>query len=53
MIIPARWFSGGKGLDDFRASMIKDRRIKTLHDYINASDCFPNVSIEGGMLFSI
>lgn len=47
MIIPARWFTGGKGLDSFRATMIKDRRIKTLHDYINASDCFLNVSIEG------
>lgn len=51
MIIPARWFSGGKGLDDFRASMIKDRRISILHDFINASDCFPNVSIEGGVCY--
>jgi site-specific DNA-methyltransferase (adenine-specific) len=51
MIIPARWFTGGKGLDDFRSSMIKDRNIRILHDFINASDCFPNVSIEGGVCY--
>lgn len=51
MIIPSRWFTGGKGLDDFRATMIKDRKIKELHDFVNASECFPNVSIEGGVCY--
>jgi site-specific DNA-methyltransferase (adenine-specific) len=52
MIIPARWYGGGKGLDSFRKEMIEDKRIRVLHDFLNASDCFgTGVEIKGGICY--
>ena len=51
MIIPARWFAGGRvgELSEFRDKMLKDKRIRVIHDFHNASDCFPGVEIKGGV----
>ena len=54
MIMPARWFTGGKGLDEFREYMINDKHISCLHDYMNAVECFGNdVEIKGGVCYFI
>ena len=51
MIIPSRWMAGGKYLDDFRASMLGDRRLAELVDYPNAAELFPAVGINGGICY--
>ncbi len=49
MVIPARWFAGGKGLDEFRQAMLTDNRLRSIDDYLSASDVFPGVGLKGGI----
>jgi len=51
MITPSRWFAGGKGLDTFRAKMLKDRRLRALVDHPKLYDGFPGVKIRGGVSY--
>jgi len=51
MIIPARWFAGGKGLDEFREAMLSDERLRSIDDFLSASDIFPGVGLKGGICY--
>ena len=49
MVTPSRWFSGGKGLDQFRESALKDKRFVEIHDFPQSNKLFPSVEIKGGV----
>ncbi len=51
MVVPSRWLGGGKGLGDFRATMLSDSRLRKLVDYENAKDAFPGVDLAGGVCY--
>ena len=51
LIIPSRWYVGGKGLDDFRKDMVNDIHIKELHDCLTPDDIFPNTNNRGGICY--
>lgn len=49
MIVPSRWFTGGRGLDEFRAEMLNDSHIRYIKDYIDSKEVFPGVDVSGGV----
>lgn len=51
MIMPARWYSGGRGLDDFRQSMLSDDRLRALYDYEDSRELFTTADIAGGICY--
>jgi site-specific DNA-methyltransferase (adenine-specific) len=51
MIIPARWYAGGKGLTEFREAILNDQHIRKLVDYESSKDCFDAVNIAGGICY--
>lgn len=53
MIIPSKWFSGGRDnlLKDFRERMLNGNHVEKLVAYSNSSDIFSNVEIKGGICY--
>jgi len=51
MVIPSRWFFGGRGLDDFRKAMLTDNRTRRLVDYPDSRDVFQKVDVAGGICY--
>ena len=51
MVIPARWYTGGKGLNEFRANMLTDGKLVEIHDFPETDLVFPGVNIRGGVCY--
>ena len=51
MVTPSRWFAGGNRLDEYRAEMLSDRRLKSLVDFPISSEVFPGVDVGGGISY--
>jgi site-specific DNA-methyltransferase (adenine-specific) len=51
MVIPSRWMAGGRGMDEFRKTMLSDRRIRHLVDYPNSAQVFPGVDLKSGVCY--
>lgn len=51
MIIPSRWYCGGRDLKDFRDKMLKDGHVSAIYDYKRGADCFPGIRAGGGICY--
>ena len=51
MVMPTRWYAGGKGLDKFREQMLDDKNIVELHDFLKPELVFPNTNNRGGVCY--
>lgn len=52
-ITPSRWFSAGREnlLGNFRRDMLNSGNVRTLYNFSNADDIFPNVELKGGVCY--
>ena len=53
MIMPTRWYAGGKDLDAFRDQMLNDIHIAELHDFLKPDLIFENINLRGGVCYFV
>lgn len=51
LIMPTRWYAGGKGLDEFRDQMLSDAQVSQLHDFLKPEVIFPEINLRGGICY--
>ena len=52
MVIPSRWMAGGRGLDEFRETMLADNAHQRILLTIRSSvEVFPGVEFKGGVCY--
>lgn len=51
MVVPSRWFAGGRGLDEFRKEMLSSHKLLRLVDFPVSREVFPNVEVKGGICY--
>lgn len=51
IVMPSRWYAGGKGLDEFRTDMLNDSHIAELHDFLHPEEVFPDTNNRGGVCY--
>lgn len=51
LITPAKWYGGGRGLDEFRENMLNETHIEAIFDYPNPKEIFPTANISGGVCY--
>tara|TARA_B100002049_G_scaffold161577_1_gene120941 strand:- start:327 stop:4277 length:3951 start_codon:yes stop_codon:yes gene_type:complete len=51
MIMPTRWYAGGRGLDNFRTEMLDDIHISELHDFTKTELIFQDINVRGGVCY--
>lgn len=51
MIMPAKWYTGGKGLYEFREEMLNDKKISFIADFDDSRQLFPTADIAGGICY--
>lgn len=51
MVMPSRWLAGGRGMSDFRSTMLGGGHLSHLVDFPSSGEVFPGVEIKAGISY--